>query len=222
MWIQIVSPNVYITIYGTTTEHQPGDVVDVGKTVALPLIEQGRAIVPAWLKAQPMAGQDVGVLMRGKTRTTDALLMGLKHLGVDGKLAGKNVLRLPWGRTLLLDAGYSLSAGGCALGLARVAADEELGWEMAAMLTGQTAEHTGSHADRVKTLEVVGDLRVPVYETRAVWVRRTDATKALVAEWRAALEEGEQEQHAFLRALYARRVVMCTLPRDWSGRWAGE
>jgi len=52
-------------------------------------------------------------------------------------------------------------------------------------------------------------------------VRRTKATKDWLAAFRDELEAGADEMHAFLRILYMRRLMLCTLPAGWIGRWHG-
>jgi len=107
-----------------------------------------------------------------------------------------------------------------ALGLSYIeAGDNYNSWEMAAALAGvdKTIGQVGSKGEHQKTLKLLGDLRLPVYQTDMVWARRTPATEAMVAAWRAEVESGADEAHAFVRALYTHRVRLNTLSTLWLG-----
>ena len=80
----------------------------------------------------------------------------------------------------------------------------------------------GTAIDKARTLELIGDLRIPVYDPNLVWIRRTEATKEIVKFWCDELQSGADPRHAFLRAIYSRGVALCTLPANWIGRWIKE
>jgi len=65
-------------------------------------------------------------------------------------------------------------------------------WQMAAPLWSYTelACHIGSEADRAQTKAIIRDLRVPVYDVRAVFVRKCDETAEVLRQWKA--ECGQQ------------------------------
>jgi len=98
-------------------------------------------------------------------------------------------------------------------------AKNEDAWELAAALvsTSLLAETIGSLEEQQKTLKAVGDLRLPVYESRLVWVRQTPAALKVVEAWAAELAAGGDEYHSFLRALYQNSAWLCTIPGDWRG-----
>ena len=108
-------------------------------------------------------------------------------------------------------------------GLARLHSFEDTDaepWEMVAILASETewADSFGSDEERAKTEDAIGDLRIPVYDVNMLWVRKTERTEAVIARWLVELRQGADEQHAFLRALYAEHVLMCTLPANWVGK----
>ena len=131
-------------------------------------------------------------------------------------------LRLPFERTLIWHSRQPLDRKQIALGFVRI---EDVGhyasWEMAVMLRGNEllAQGIGDQAEQRKTQETIGDLRLPVYETSAVWVRKTNATQAMIRAWDQEMVGSSCEELAFLRALYQNRVLLCSLPAGWLGRW---
>ena len=58
-------------------------------------------------------------------------------------------------------------------------------WELAAPLYSYEtlARDVGDRRDREQTERVIHDLRVPVYDTRLMFIRRCHATRELVDEW---------------------------------------
>ena len=88
---------------------------------------------------------------------------------------------------------------------------------MLGMLASDTmlARDIGSDEERAKTEELIGDLRLPVYDTNLLWVRQTPATGYVMRMWANELAHGADEQHSFLRAIYSTRILLCTLPPQW-------
>ena len=130
-------------------------------------------------------------------------------------------LSLPYACTLIWVPGTKVSQQVVTQGFARLLSpqDTSVAWEILAMLVDRNllASSVGSKEERARTLKEVGDLRLPVYDVRALWMRRTDAAKRLVARWAREVEQGADKQHAFLRALYGEGAMLCTLPPGWQG-----
>jgi hypothetical protein len=208
--------------HGSLKTYYPGDWLKVGKQKAIELLESGQAEIPQAAEAQRALTDDLsdcGVYLReGDVKETKAQLGGLKLDIVESSGA----LRLPFERTLIWHGRQPLQRRQIALGFARI---EDTGrydsWEVAAMLrSGDLLALTiGDQAEQRKTREAIGDLRLPVYETSAVWVRKTAATEAMVRAWDREMQDSDCEEHAFLRALYLNRVLLCSLPAGWLARW---
>jgi hypothetical protein len=91
--------------------------------------------------------------------------------------------------------------------------DGQLSWEMVARLArNRLARDIGSEGERAKTEALIGDLRIPVYDTGVLWARRTPATEGFIKRWASAISAEEDRAHAFLRALYVEGILLCTLP----------
>jgi hypothetical protein len=207
---------------GSLKTYHPGDWVPVSKQRAIELLENGQAEMPEEAQVQRALTEDLsdcGIYLRdGSIRDVQAALGGLE---VDvTEFSG--ALRLPYERTLIWHPRQPLQRKQIALGFARI---EDTGnyasWEVAAMLRANEllASRVGNKEDQRKTRAAIGDLRIPVYESSAVWVRKTGDTELFVQIWDAEMQESKSEELAFLRALYQRRVLLCSLPAGWLGRW---
>lgn len=211
-WVQALKPISRHARDGGYHVYQPGDWFECQNQELRALLEKSAVRGTQDLLAVALKDVELGVLCVG------GLLTNMDAYSVPTQVASE--LTLPWEHTLIWRAPFSLTANAAALGLLRLTD----GWEIAAMLDDNLlASDCGSDTERAQTLASIGDLRIPAYEVGAVWVRRTPATLALVADWQAQLGRGADARHAFLRALYARGVVMCTLPARWVGAfaWAG-
>lgn len=206
MYVQLLVRK-HIEVHGRPTQFHPGDWVDVGKQDAQLWIARGEARqVSGSLSAFPPMS---GVVIRGDdgrhqiecfsddlsaTYTANVELCYHNTLLWDAS-ALRNL------RTSLLPIGFSL--------LQR--------WQVAAPLLEYQilAQSIGSEKDREITRAVIRDLRVPVYDTRMLFVRRCVDTEKLIADWNVERQRGD-ERLAFLRALYSNAPFILPLPHTWT------
>lgn len=209
----------YISVLGKLVPHYAGDWVDVGRQTAQRWLAEGSATIPGLDNAEAIVG-DLGnccLIVRGKLKQAKVITSSHWRLAAavwDGSLAYER--NLIWNPAQIV-----LSPEQALVGFSRIEKTKQGydAWEVAAMLQGRDAmaQHYGPEDERKKTKRVVGDLRVPVYNTAALWVRNTSAVRRLLRGWWSAVEAGADERHAFLRALYKVPVLLCTLPAGWVG-----
>ncbi len=215
-WVKAIRPIIRHDLTGAYTRYQPGDWFECRNQERAELMRGGFiASGNAGIDAS-FDGIDAGVLMLG----TPAPLDFCSRYSLEMQ-QGQDV-ELPWERTVLWRTHTRLTPEAAVLGLMRIdAGNDESAWEMAAMLKSETktARSIGSEEERARTLEVLGDLRLPIYDTGVLWVRRTEATKEVINLWREEVDAGADERHAFLRTIYTNPVLLCTLPPDWVGQW---
>lgn len=210
--------------HGQLVTYYKGDWFRVVKRRARELLETGQVRIPGTEDSrEAVVGDlsDAGVLIVGDGETNVAAICGRYHLQhTNGEFP-----TLPYDRTLIWMARYPMTPQRAALGIVRVADSDEKdgypGWEAAAMLrhADTLAKDVGSAEDQAGTLELFGDLRLAVYESGAVWIRKTRSTNAMVEAWAGLLRDGVGPEHAFLRALYAKPIILCTLPEGWLASW---
>jgi hypothetical protein len=190
--------------------YRPGDWVEVGKQAALKWIAEGsaRAIGPIKLDADARSG----ILVRGAVGEAKARL---DKIGYGGGLQGVPLdgpVSLPWNRTLVWSADVRLRIDliGAGFGLLER-------WEVAVpLLSAQgLASEVGDESERALTAELIHDLRVPAYQSGAMFVRRTEATEEMLAAWQAERARGPDEHLALLRAIYQVKPLVLALPATW-------
>ncbi len=197
---------------GVRETFQPGDWLQVQPRDLLRYQAEGKIQTPSEILKATFDFSHAGIL-----RLCKAPILPLGDFGISQE-AG-DFPELPWKYTLIT-ARLAVNAQNAALGFLRIEAQE--GWdafEMAAQLKSgyPLAESAGTPEERALTLATLGDLRIPMYDTSLLWVRRTEATLDLIGAWTEELRHGADRDHAFLRALYTRRVLLATLPPEWVG-----
>ena len=211
---------------GQLRTYHPGDWCAVGKHKAREWLANKQAIVPDDEKRRKIVyGElgDCGVIVRGDAAPLDAVLdpqHGIK-IAHTARNAGTNI-RISWSRVLIWDTSLELSSRQLLQGFVRIEVPEGYNaWEMAVMLydNRELASKFGTEAEKQKTLKVVGDLRLPVYDTRALWVRKTKDAERVIDIWRAELDDGADLTHAFLRTIFTNPIRLCTLPKGWLSKW---
>jgi len=196
--------------HGRIVINRPGDWFEVGRQQAQQLIASGAAMLSPYVtpeyRRQAFALDHCGVLL---TSDNETLRAQLTHHYPDLEIkVGKR--ELAWPRTLIMAGNSTIRPQLVSVGFHRL----NRGWQVAAPLWryGILARDIGSAKDKAKTEALIHDLRFPVYDVRAVFIRRCDDTQKLMRYWEK--EKGDP-QHAFMRALYKAKPTMCALPITW-------
>lgn len=202
MWIQLLAPK-NIEISGKNQRYNPGDWVEVGKHIALLWITDGSAHIPDMAES----GFDLsgaGILTDHKELLCQRLKQETTSIQI---LEGAPCL--PFEKTILLDAALPLRSSLIPAGVAMLDA-----WEIAVPLMDYSilAINLGTDLEREQTKAVIHDLRVPVYDTRLMFVKRTDDTERLIDNWRNA----GKTPLAFLREIYKIKPFILALPCTWT------
>lgn len=218
-WVRARRPMVRYDLDGAYRHYQPGDWFQANNQEIRELFARGTIDSTPQVLREEFGLQGAGLLALGASGP----LPGLDAYGISFQSASRR--SLPWELTILWTPGAHLIATGAALGLTRITAGSaDIAWEMAVALQSdsRTAGDVGSQDERDKTLALLGDLRLPLYDTGVVWVRKTPATEEVIQLWQEELDGGADPTHAFLRTIYTHPVLLCTLPADWIGRWTWE
>lgn len=200
VWVQLRVIK-QIEQHGATMRYHPGDWVEVGKQTAMLWVGAG----DAWLPDVSLLTQfaDCGVICDEKT--TPPALPGTVTVK-------RGRAELAYSKTLLLNGGVKFRAELLPVGFALLE-----NWQIAAPLFSydQLAAHVGSEAEREQTKAMIRDLRVPLYDTRVIFVRRCKETRALLELWQSEHAAGGDDKLAFLRAFYQVKPILCALPQTW-------
>lgn len=209
MWIQLRSSKRVLE-NGKEVTRNPGDWVNVGKQQALLWISQGEAIKPGKSKFKEFdVSIGSGILVVGdedKGRKT------LEPIKTEIDIV-YGVINLPFQYTVIWNTELPLVVDKILVGLMLLQT-----WEMAIPFFDYDtlAANVGSEEERNKTKAVIRDLRVPLYDTRLMFVKTTRETQYLIDTWVEEMRNGADEKHAFLRNLYKIKPLILALPTSWN------
>jgi hypothetical protein len=197
-----------IEMHGKPTVYHPGDWVDVGKQLAQLWIAAGDARATG--NSTSVFPKGAGVVMRG-VDGTPCLEQFKEIVGI----VFTNTVELKYSYTCLWDSGALPHIRAELLPTGFSLLDR---WQLAVPFIDYTtlACNIGNEAERAATKEVIKDLRVPVYDTRLMFVKRSPDTTTLIREWRDECVPGSDERLAFLRVLYKRVPFILPLPATWT------
>ncbi len=202
IWVQLLCLK-QLDIDGSRRAYHPGDWVDLGKQTALRMIQNGeaRAIEPVKLDI----ARDCGIVL---TREEPLVMRNIRQVAADASVS-VGAPSLAYERTLVLDpkAPLRMDLLGVGFGLLER-------WQVAAPLWSydELAADVGEKEDRQRTEALLHDLRVPLYDTRIVYLRRCPETAEVLRLWR---EDSGDDRHRFLRAIYQVKPLVLALPATW-------
>ncbi|MFA5714391.1 MAG: hypothetical protein WC998_01450 [Candidatus Paceibacterota bacterium] len=209
MWIQLKSCK-RILENGKEISRNPGDWVNVGKQQALLWISQGDAILPgksAYKEFDLSPGS--GILVIGDENKGHKILEPIK---TEVEII-YGIINLPFQYTVIWNTDLTIAVEKIAVGLLLLQT-----WEMAVPLFDYDtlAANVASEEERNKTAAIIRDLRVPMYDTRLMFVKTTRETQYLIESWTEEMRNGADEKLAFLRNLYKIKPLILALPISWT------
>lgn len=210
MWIKLLAIK-QIDVRGQKHTCHPGDWVDIGKQTARRWIAAGEAEVPS-MKKSGLIAEDAGAVVRGDMLAGSILLTKYAE-GLTVIEAGRE-LEIPFARTLFFKAPAPIRPELFPIGFHLLET-----WEVVIPLFDYNvlACHIGTEEERARTENIIHDLRVPLYDTRLMFMRDCGNTKRLLKTWAVETESGDDERLAFLRALYQVKPFVLALPTTWLG-----
>lgn len=216
MWIQLKIAKT-IQDRGESRRYQAGDYVNVGKQTALLWLSQNEAIMPGVNYMQEtglsdgagavIIGQEIDGPHPGRAALTD------KNTPIIDTIVSPDYT-LQFDKTLFWDGLVPMRKELIPIGLSMLDT-----WQIAIPLHSysEMASQVGDEAERAITAKIIPDLRVPLYETGLMYVKKCSDTVRLFAAWRRELERGSSADGrlAFLRALYQTPLLVLALPVSW-------
>lgn len=216
IWVRLLSVK-HISVNGLQKTFQPYDWVEVGKQTAQAWLAAGEADVPDYASVREgMFPVDAGAIVRGVVPHWLTELLGSEQTQTGGASSA-----IPYLYTMYWDTDLRLRRELIAAGMGVLANPlARTSWQLAVPLCDYKtlAVHVGTEAERTQTQAVIRDLRVPVYDTRLMFVRRCEDTQALMNEWDIEREQwrGGDDRLALARALYAVKPLILALPASWA------
>jgi len=206
-WLQLLQVKI-IERNGKRITYHKGDFVQVGNQTALHWIAEGSArSLTTDISEYVPDNESSGVYLIAHPE------VGREQLKEANIQIDHGRPQLPWGCTFLWNPDAPLRPELLAVGFNLLET-----WEFACPLLPyeQLANTIGSPDEQAKTKDLIGDLRIPMYDPRMMFVRKTKSTEWIIEQWQLSVERGENEHHALLRALYIEKPLLLALPPTWT------
>jgi len=212
VWVRLLTSKTLPDDHNHMQRYLAGEWVAVKKQTARLWVASGQAeILRSDIRAKVVSLASCGVVITGgDVGAGQELITSRFGDQLDVQTGPPS---LPYPQTLLWDVGTPLRTELMMVGFHRLTS----GWQVAAPLWRyrKLASGIGTPEDQELTREVIHDLRVPVYESGLVYVRRCPQTQDLIDAWMAERERGKSDKLAFMRALYQTKPIICALPVTW-------
>ena len=216
MWVRLLKAKA-LERAGKMHTFQPGDWYECGKAQAQVWIANGEAQAPGQNELKAFVGDvNMGILVIGNGQ---AATLGLDELSAKLSIEMADRPILPWDRTLIWNPAVVLQQRLVPTGFSLLET-----WDVAMPLWNydELAANVGTAEERELTLAITHDLRVPLYDTRLLFVRRNERTIALLARWTEERQKGDDMRLSFLRALGRGPLNIMPLPVTWTGQQVME
>ncbi len=212
MWVRLLAA-AHLDQDGKQRTYYPGDWVEVGRQTALRWFAEGKAEAPGPAGATAMRELDLEgcavVLGDGVSPAQQRQLHAL--------YPGLRLIDRPTPEAIPAERMCRWAGGPARLDLFPAAFAWLRTWEVCAPLRSYEAlaADLGTEEDRARTLAVVHDLRVPVYEPGLMFVRDCEGGQSLLREWTQEMWDGGDPALALLRVLYRVKPLVLALPTSW-------
>jgi hypothetical protein len=209
MWVKLKSTK-HLDVRGVRRTYHKGDWVEVGGQQARRWIATGDAEVPD-MKAAGLITKGAGAVVRGSVANATTML--LKY--AEGlRIESRRPYALIFQQTMFLKAPAPVRPELFPVGFHLLET-----WEAAIPLFNydKLACHVADGVEQGRTKEIVHDLRVPLYDSRLMFVKDCEGGKRLMRAWEDERIGSSNENHALLRAVYRVKPLILALPTTWLG-----
>ena len=209
IWIQLTQPKSVET-NGIRINYKAGDWVEVGKQTAASWIQQGIAKRSDFSLASEYIDMTSGIVVVNSKN--HQLINNIKQdlPGID--ISESNKPEMLFSENMIWSNAVKIKRENVIIGFKLL--DK---WQVATPLYSydKLAVHLVSDKDKDYCLSVLHDLRVPVYNTNLLFIRRCEQTQELINQWNQEQELIDNPHLAFHIAYYKTKVLLNALPVSW-------
>lgn len=209
MWVQLLK-HQRIEVRGIAKQYNPGDWIEVGKQTAMLWISQGIAVNPKFNLSREYVDSTAGIVLVNSIneRLLDNITHDIKHIPHQQS----NKPDMLYSENMIWSNGVGVKRELVPIGFKLIR-----NWQIALPLYDYDllATHFGTDEEKHYVKSVIHDLRVPIYNTNLIFIRRCDETKELLNQWELERQIVSNVNLAFHVAMYKVKPILCALPTSW-------
>lgn len=214
MWVQLIKDQ-RVELDGKTKQYRKGDWLEIGKQTALYWISRGIAVKPNFDVLKEYVDSTSGIVIVGDSdnKIINNNLENLKRDLDNIEHQFSTDKQMFYSENMIWNGQAKIKRELVPIGFRLLN-----NWQIAIPLNSynELACHIGNEDEREYTKSIIRDLRVPVYNTDLMFIRRCDDTKKLFDYWIEEKQKYPNEILAFHRAYYKVKPVLCALPVSWA------
>lgn len=209
MWIQLLTEKT-IETNGINVHYHRGDWIEVGRQTAHLWIQQGIAHRPDFDLSKEYIDLSSGIVLTGNLNTQ--LINNIKQdlPGIDIEIS--QTPQMLFSENMIWSNGAKIKRENVMFGFKLLEK-----WQIAIPIFSYDilAIHLTDEQDKEYVRSILHDLRVPVYNTNLMFVRRCSDTQELFDCWQNEKQIVSDENIAFHIAYYKTKVLLNALPESW-------
>jgi len=210
MFVKLLKPRKHET-NGVMKDYKAGDWIEVGKQTANMWIQQGLAELKGYDPLKEYVDLTAGIVLVGEVNRK--LLSNIQQdiKGIEHTKSDKP--EMLYSENMIWSNGVNIKREVVGVGFNLLKK-----WQVAIPIYDyeKLAVHQKMTKKETEYIEsVIHDLRVPIYNTNLIFIRRSSETKALLEQWIQEQKLIEDVNLAFQVAYYKCKPTLCALPVDW-------
>lgn len=209
MWVKLLK-HQRLEDRGIVKQYNPGDWIEVGKQTANLWISQGIAINPRYDLSKEYVDSTAGIVLVNSIneRLLANIKQDIKH--INSQQSDKP--DMIYSENMIWSNGVGVKRELVPIGFKLLK-----NWQLALPLYDYDilATHLGTDEEKKYVKSIIHDLRVPVYNTNLMFIRRCDETRELLNQWELERQLVSNVSLAFHVAMYKTKPILCALPTSW-------
>jgi len=210
MWVRLLQERRH-EINGIVKHFKKGDWIEVGKQTANTWIVQGIADRPGYDVSKEYIDLTAGIVTVGSVN--QSLLNNIKQDIPGIEYTHSDNYQMIYSENMLWNNGINIRRENLFVGFKLLK-----NWQLAIPLYSydDLACHqkmTDKEKEYLKS--VILDLRVPIYNTDLMFIRRCDETQELLKQWELEKQQISNDSLSFHVAMFKTKPVLCALPTNW-------
>jgi len=210
MWVRLLQPR-RIETNGVNKDFKKGDWIEVGKQTANQWIIQGIADRPGYDVSKEYVDYTAGIITVGGINQN--LLTNIKQDIPGIELTHSDDYHMFYSENMIWNNGVNIRRENLFVGFKLLK-----NWQLAVPLHSYddlAVHQTMTKDEKIYLKSAIKELRVPIYNTDLMFIRRCDETQALFNQWEIEKTIIENNSLSFHVAMYKTVPVICSLPVNW-------
>lgn len=212
LWVRLKQDR-RLEVNGVNKDLKKGDWIEVGKQTANQWIIQGIADRTGYDVSKEYVDYTAGIVIVGGIN--QQLLNNIQQDIPGIEVSSSDKPEMFYSENMIWTNGINIRRENLFVGFKLLK-----NWQIAVPLHSYddlAVHQTMTKSEKEYIKSVIKELRVPIYNTNLMFIRRCDETQVLLNQWGIEKEIIKNDSLSFHVAMYKTNPVLCALPVNWIG-----